>query len=37
VKEALATCAGRFTATRMLDEYVERVYRPAAVAQEARR
>jgi glycogen phosphorylase len=27
VKEALATCAPVFTATRMVDEYVERIYR----------
>jgi starch phosphorylase len=26
VKAALATCAPRFTATRMLDEYVDRIY-----------
>ncbi len=29
VKESLATCAWRFTTARMLDEYVERIYRSA--------
>jgi starch phosphorylase len=28
VKETIATCAARFSATRMLDEYVERIYGP---------
>jgi starch phosphorylase len=28
VKRALVTCAPRFTSARMLDEYVERIYRP---------
>ncbi len=28
VKESIATCAARFSATRMLNDYVERVYRP---------
>jgi hypothetical protein len=26
VKEAIATCAPRFTATRMLRDYVDRMY-----------
>jgi starch phosphorylase len=30
VKEAVGTCAWRFSATRMLDDYVERVYTPLA-------
>jgi starch phosphorylase len=30
VKAALATCAPRYTAARMLNEYVERIYRPDA-------
>ena len=29
VKESLATCGWRFTTARMLDEYVERIYRSA--------
>jgi starch phosphorylase len=29
VKQALVTCAARFTTARMLDEYVERIYRSA--------
>jgi len=28
VKQSILTCAARFTATRMLDDYVERIYRP---------
>jgi starch phosphorylase len=28
VKEALASCAGAFTATRMLEDYVDRIYVP---------
>jgi hypothetical protein len=27
MKRAIMTCAPRFTATRMLDEYVDRIYR----------
>ena len=30
VKAALVTCAPRFTSARMLDEYVERIYRPGS-------
>jgi hypothetical protein len=26
MKRAIVTCAPRFTATRMLDEYVDRIY-----------
>ncbi len=30
MKAAIVTCAPRFTASRMLDEYVERIYGPTA-------
>lgn len=37
VKEALVTCAPRFTTARMLDEYVERIYRSDATVETSAR